>query len=62
MSNLQAKVEVLVDTLPGAGSLVTRLNQLIASSCPGNRFITLFFGVVEPATGEMIYCNAGHNP
>ena len=38
------------------------VNELL---CEGNQsciFITLFFGVLDLRTGELTYCNAGHNP
>ncbi|MGC2660002.1 MAG: PP2C family protein-serine/threonine phosphatase, partial [Bryobacteraceae bacterium] len=33
----------------------------IAANCPRNTFITLFAGQLDPVTGELAYCNAGHN-
>src|SRR3954469_19891354 len=38
------------------------LNRATAANCPSNRFISMFFCVLDPATGELSYANAGHNP
>jgi len=62
MSSLQARVQLLTENPSPLGALVTRLDRSIASSCPRNRFITLFICIVDAATGETAYCNAGHNP
>jgi sigma-B regulation protein RsbU (phosphoserine phosphatase) len=62
MSSLQARVQVLFDDPVDLAALVTRLNRIITSNCPSNRFISFFFGVLEPKTGELKYVNAGHNP
>ena len=62
MSSLQARVQVLFDDPDDLAKLVTRLNRIITSNCPTNRFITFFIGVLNPKTGELVYVNAGHNP
>jgi sigma-B regulation protein RsbU (phosphoserine phosphatase) len=62
MMNLQARAQVLVEALREPGEFLTRLNRIITANCPQNRFITLFFAVLDPATGIMEYGNAGHNP
>jgi serine phosphatase RsbU (regulator of sigma subunit) len=62
MSSLQARVQVLVDDPGDLADLVTRLNKLTKKNCPANRFITFFICVLNPATGELTYSNAGHNP
>jgi len=62
MSSLQARVQVLFDDPKDLAALVTRLNRIISSNCPSNRFITFFIGVLDPKTGELTYVNAGHNP
>ncbi len=62
MSSLQARVQVLFDDPGDLAALVTRLNRIIQSNCPSNRFISFFIGVLDPKTGELNYVNAGHNP
>jgi phosphoserine phosphatase RsbU/P len=62
MSNMQALMQVFTESALEPAALVTRLNRHIAARCPGNRFITMFYGVLDPRTGILVYCNAGHNP
>lgn len=62
MSSLQARLQILVESDENPASIVQRLNRSIAANCPDNRFITFFLTSIDPATGEMRYCNAGHNP
>ncbi len=40
---------------------VGRLNRVIHRSALSSRFISLFYGELEP-NGNFLYCNAGHNP
>lgn len=62
MSSLQARLQILVETDDNPAAIVSRLNRSISGNCPDNRFITFFLAVIDPATGELRYCNAGHNP
>ena len=62
MSSLQARVQVLFEDPSDLAGLVTRLNRIISTNCPSNRFISFFIGVLDPKTNELTYVNAGHNP
>jgi serine phosphatase RsbU (regulator of sigma subunit)/pSer/pThr/pTyr-binding forkhead associated (FHA) protein len=62
MSNLQAYMQVLAGTNASPSMIAERLNRMIAARCPGNRFITFFIATIDPRTGDLTYCNAGHNP
>jgi serine phosphatase RsbU (regulator of sigma subunit) len=62
MMNLQARVQALADGAAEPAAMVVRLNRGLAATCPGNRFITFFLGLLDPPGGELRYVNAGHNP
>ena len=61
MSSLQARVQVIFDKPGDLAEQVSHLNRSTAANCPSNCFITFFVAVLDPATGEVSYCNAGHN-
>ncbi|PYV10730.1 MAG: hypothetical protein DMG07_20580 [Acidobacteria bacterium] len=42
-------------------SILTNVNRNLVKRGTGNRFVTFFFGVLEP-NGRCTYSNAGHNP
>ena len=44
------------------GSIVTSMNDSLASMNENNMFVTFFCGVLDLANGRLRYCNAGHNP
>lgn len=38
------------------------MNNSVSETNESNMFVTLFIGVLDMKTGELSYCNAGHNP
>lgn len=62
MSSLHAFVQVLAEDLGDLSRLMGRLNRLLAARSLSNRFVSMFLGILDPATGKLEYSNAGHNP
>src|ERR1035437_5767949 len=62
MMALHARVQVLAEDPGDLAWFMTRLNKATCAKCPSNRFITFFFSVLDAATGELAFANAGHNP
>ncbi len=63
---LMALVQGSLRTLISAGfrglELVVKLNAHLCANIPSNRLITFFYGELDPASGEILYLNCGHNP
>ncbi|HWK09379.1 MAG TPA: PP2C family protein-serine/threonine phosphatase, partial [Vicinamibacterales bacterium] len=62
MALLLAVLRTLVDEQLEPPALIARLNKQICRHSPASRFITLFYAVYTPSTGEIAYVNAGQNP
>jgi sigma-B regulation protein RsbU (phosphoserine phosphatase) len=62
MATLQASLRTLATTSRSLPELVRGVNRYAcAHSLGGQRFTTAFLARLNPATGELIYTNAGHN-
>ncbi|MBV9082381.1 MAG: SpoIIE family protein phosphatase [Acidobacteriaceae bacterium] len=60
-SSLQARVHMLRESYAAPAAAMTALNRSLGRRFPLGRFITLFYGLLEPSTGNLLYANAGHN-
>jgi phosphoserine phosphatase RsbU/P len=47
---------------PSPSDIIARVNRELCQNNNDMMFVTLFFAILSPATGELAYCNAGHNP
>ena len=47
---------------PDPGPCLQEVNDAICEQNPQDLFVTLFYGILDPDSGEFVYANAGHNP
>ncbi|MFO7949778.1 MAG: GAF domain-containing SpoIIE family protein phosphatase [Candidatus Fermentibacteraceae bacterium] len=62
MSALQATLHTLLRRPAPANEIVGMLNEETCRRMPEDKFITFFLAVLEPRTGRLAYCCAGHDP
>src|SRR5579871_4620660 len=47
--------------LSDPGAVLARVNDSLCPDIPEDMFVTCFYGVLDPRTGNLRYANAGHN-
>src|SRR5207302_854566 len=62
MAGLQASFRIFCKGDPRPADLVMQLNDAMKETLPQSKFVTLFVGRLDTATGTIEYANAGHNP
>lgn len=61
MSSLHAAVRAQSQTRSTISEVMTDINRYIYENSPPNKYLTLFYGELDPDTGTLIYSNGGHN-
>jgi sigma-B regulation protein RsbU (phosphoserine phosphatase) len=62
MASTRAMLHVLLSTLSDPSSVVGALNDFLERDMPRHSFVSLFLGILDPATRRLTWVNAGHNP
>jgi phosphoserine phosphatase RsbU/P len=62
MSNMQAALKSSASASVAPSDLTERVNRIMYSNTPLNKFITSFYGVLNLRTRKLVFTNAGHNP
>jgi sigma-B regulation protein RsbU (phosphoserine phosphatase) len=68
MARTKNVIRLIARLLRGAGGamltpaeIITAVNRELCQDNTGMMFVTLFFGILDPATGEIGFVNGGHN-
>jgi serine phosphatase RsbU (regulator of sigma subunit) len=62
MSNVLAALKSEARLIDEEDKILTHLNRLITEQVEPGRFVTFFYGVVDPANKTLRFACAGHNP
>ena len=60
MSATRGMLRSLAEACCSPGEVLTKLNQLLVNDFPAGRFVTLVYGVLDPAARTLVFANAGH--
>lgn len=62
MASLRASLRgMALDAPQNLAAMMEKVNRLVYESSASNRYATFFFATFHPASGELVYVNAGHN-
>jgi sigma-B regulation protein RsbU (phosphoserine phosphatase) len=62
VSTVHAAVHLQIDEAKTVADLIGRIDRHLQKYAATRKFLTAFFGLLEPATGTLRYVSAGHNP
>lgn len=61
MARTHSVLRAEASRLSSPGEILSRANDLLVPEMPARMFVTCLFAVLEPATGNIVIANAGHN-
>ena len=61
MATTRSILRAAAERLVSPGKVLERVNEILCPEIPPNMFVTCFYVLLDPATGELSYANAGHD-
>jgi serine phosphatase RsbU (regulator of sigma subunit)/anti-sigma regulatory factor (Ser/Thr protein kinase) len=62
MSMLSALLRAYRRATSSPAELLAALDEQLGGTLRTGSFVTMFYGILDPRTGELVYASAGHNP
>ncbi len=62
VSTVHAAVHLQIDEAKTVAELIARIDRHLQKYAATRKFLTCFFGLIEPDSGTLRYVSAGHNP
>jgi len=62
MAVARTVIHAVAQIVPDPGPCLEQVNALLSEDNATAMFVTVFYGTLDPASGEFRYANAGHNP
>ena len=61
MATTRTLLRAAAERLANPGAVLERTNNVLVQEIPPKMFVTVFYAVLDPATGHLRYANAGHD-
>jgi phosphoserine phosphatase RsbU/P len=62
MTLMRTLVRATAAEISSPAEVLRRVNDVLLPDAQQGMFVTIFYGVLSPHSGELVYANAGHNP
>ncbi len=62
MAGVRASLRAFAQDLYDLDEVIERVNHALCRDTLESEFVTLWYGVLDPTTHRLTYCNAGHEP
>jgi serine phosphatase RsbU (regulator of sigma subunit)/anti-sigma regulatory factor (Ser/Thr protein kinase) len=61
MASTRSILRAAIERLASPGEVLARANEVLCPDIPANMFVTCLCAIFDPATGHLVFANAGHN-
>lgn len=61
MATTRSLLRSAAERFDSPGPILERTNELLVEDIPPKMFVTCLFAILEPASGQIVYANAGHD-